>query len=65
MLDLIVLGQIPGTNIQITFSLFGLVMIVLLSVAFIHIRHKNLRDLKDTMKRRFEIITLSNLDQQA
>lgn len=40
MQELLVLGLIPGTNIQITFALWALVMCAVVATLFVSIAHR-------------------------
>lgn len=60
MLEFIVLGQIPGTNIHISFTWY-LVIVLVLSVYVekkLHSKHKS-----ETENHNFDIISLGNLHQ--
>lgn len=63
MLQFIVLGQIPGTHIQLTFAWFSVIaglaaMIVAHKLAQLHAQNKI-----QQLQRHFEVISLSSLDR--
>lgn len=65
MLEFIVLGQIPGTHFQITYMWFWFVVAVVLSYALTLVHKRNIGKIKESIRKNIEVITLSNLDQQA
>jgi hypothetical protein len=65
MLEFIVLGQIPGTHFQITFLWYGLALVAALCWILSIIHKRNINQIKSAIKKHIDVITLSNLDQQA
>ena len=63
MMDLIVLGIIPGTHIQLSFSAFGLITVVAVVLIACAIYLSNSRRHVTAMRRQFDFISLQNLEQ--
>lgn len=63
MMEFIVLGQIPGTHIQLTFIGFWVVIIMMTvgATAYVHYVH-NTR-VRKHLQQQFDIISLRSLDQ--
>lgn len=63
MLQLIILGQIPGTQIQLTFAWFQVIVLPLLAVVAYKLYRAQLAKVQQQTQRHFDVISLRNLDQ--
>lgn len=63
MMQLIVLGQIPGTHFQLTFAWFQLIMIPCLAFVTYKVYRAHLRKQGKQVQRKFDFISLRSLDQ--
>ncbi len=63
MMQFIVLGQIPGTHIQLTFIGFQIVLIVAVLSAMVYAYRVHNARVRKHLQRQFDIISLRNLDQ--
>lgn len=62
-MQLIVLGQIPGTQIQLTFAWFQVIVLPLLVLVAYKTYKLHLAKLRQQTRRHFDVISLQNLDQ--
>lgn len=63
MMEFIVLGQIPGTHIQLTYVGFWVVMILVIAGAAAYVyRVHNVR-VRKHLQQQFDVISLRNLDR--
>ena len=63
MLQFIVLGQIPGTHIQLTFSWFSLIILAAILIAAHKFYKQHTQRQIQQLQRHFDVISLSSLDQ--
>lgn len=63
MEQLIVLGEIPGTHLQITFIWYAVLVIATVAVLSykLHVRH--ISQLRQSLQHHYDTITLGALDQ--
>ena len=63
MMQLIILGQVPGTHFQLTYGWFQLMVLPILGyVGYRFYQAHLLKQIKQA-QRQFEVISLRNLDQ--
>lgn len=63
MMQLIVLGQVPGTRFQITFGWFVISLLLLALPSLYRLRHGAWPMMRRPSSRPFNIISLRQLDQ--
>ena len=63
MLQLIVLGQIPGTHLRLTFAWFQVIVLPLLVVGGYVLYKAHLQKQFKVTQRHFDVISLRSLDQ--
>lgn len=63
MMQLIVLGQIPGTHLQLTFAWFQVIIYPVLAVLSYKLYEFWLQKQVTIARRHFDVISLQNLDQ--
>jgi hypothetical protein len=63
MMQLIVLGQIPGTHFQLTYGWFQVIVLPVLAFAAYKLYLRHLQKRTQQTQRHFDFISLRSLDQ--
>lgn len=63
MMQLIVLGQIPGTHFQLTFAWFQVLMLPVILLVAYKVRKVQNSKSNSTTQRHYDVISLRSLDQ--
>ncbi len=63
MMQLIVLGQIPGTHFQLTYGWFQLIVLPILAVVAYKAYRLHIHKQAQQTQRHFDVISLRSLDQ--
>ncbi|MEO8784982.1 MAG: hypothetical protein ABI221_01460 [Candidatus Saccharimonadales bacterium] len=63
MEQLIVLGEIPGTHLQITFSWFALLVIIGVVVIGYKLHMRHVAQLRQKLQQHYDTIALGSLDK--
>lgn len=63
MMQLIVLGQIPGTHFQLTYGWYQLIMVTLVVAVSYKAYRVHAKNQTEETQRHFDVISLRSLDQ--
>ncbi|MDQ5972645.1 MAG: hypothetical protein QG553_804 [Patescibacteria group bacterium] len=63
MMQLIVLGQIPGTHFQLTFAWFQVLMVPVIFLVAYKVRKVHTSKNAGDVQRHYDVISLRSLDQ--